>query len=69
MDIKASKEENGSKYKWTGVEMQRLGQIRSKEGSGEWGHANVLLPMGFGRACNQKGSGIQAVKNVIKKES
>jgi hypothetical protein len=47
----------------------KSGQIRSKEGLGEWGRAKVLLPMGFGRACNRKGSGIQAVENVVEKES
>jgi hypothetical protein len=47
----------------------KSGQIRSKEGSGEWGCTNMLLPMGFGRACNRKGSGIWVVENVVKKES
>jgi hypothetical protein len=46
----------------------KSGQIRSKEGLGEWGHAKVLLPMGFGHACNRKGSGIRVVENVVEKE-
>jgi hypothetical protein len=46
----------------------KSGQIQSKEGSGVWGRTNMLLPMGFGCACNQKGSGIRAVENVVEKE-
>jgi hypothetical protein len=61
--LKASKGEYGSKYEQNKKES---GRVRRKEGSGEWGRANVQLPVVL---VFERGRETRAVENGREKES